>query len=244
MALSKSPYKNILAIIFIAFFGVSHAETSEKELKNNLANSKGIRDSIVAIIDLSEHYRFTNPDKGLVYAKQALHLSYKIEDTILMVKSANKLAVLEKENSENTSALKTILKSLNWALGLKKDTLIANTQLVAGHVYSNLQKEKAAIYNYKECLRFFKSINDSSGISYTYSGLGIVYYDNKKYEEALNNYLNAEIYWANNESALKADLWNNIGALYIEKQDFENARYYYNKALSFYQLFKRCEIGN
>ena len=133
---------------------------------------------------------------------------------------------------------------MNWALGLKKDTLIANTQLVAGHVYSNLQKEKAAIYNYKECLRFFKSINDSSGISYTYSGLGIVYYDNKKYEEALNNYLNAEIYWANNESALKADLWNNIGALYIEKQDFENARYYYNKALSFYQLFKRCEIGN
>ena len=83
MALSKSPYKNILAIIFIAFFGVSHAETSEKELKNNLANSKGIRDSIVAIIDLSEHYRFTNPDKGLVYAKQALHLSYKIHITLV-----------------------------------------------------------------------------------------------------------------------------------------------------------------
>lgn len=235
MALSKSLYKSILAIIFIAFSCILHAKNTEKELKNNLVNAKGIKDSIVAYIDISEHYRFTRPEKGLIYAKEALLLSQKVKDTILMVKSANKLAILEKENNDNTSALRTILKSLNWAKGLNKDTLVANTQLVAGHVYSNLQKEQAAIYNYKECLRFFKSVNDSSGISYTYSGLGIVYYDNKKYDDALNNYLNAEIYWANNEDALKADLWNNIGALYIEKNDFENARYYYNKALSFYK---------
>jgi two-component sensor histidine kinase len=217
------------------FSFVLNAESSEKELKKRLAHTKGINDSIIALIDLSEHYRFTKPDKGLTLAKEAFNLSYEIEDTVLMIKSANKLAILEKENSENTGALKTILKSLNWASKLKRDTLIANTQLVAGHVYSNLKKEKAAIHHYKKCLQFFKSINDSNGISYTYSGLGIVYYDNKKFDDALNNYLNAEIYWANNESSLKADLWNNIGALYIEKNDFENARYYYNKALSFYK---------
>ncbi|MCB9359972.1 MAG: tetratricopeptide repeat protein [Flavobacteriales bacterium] len=228
-------YKSLLAIIFIVVSIILHAETSEKKLKNNLANAKGGKDSIFVFIDLSDHYRFTRPEKGLVYAKKALLLSQKVQDTMLMVKSANKLAILEKENNDNTSALRTILKSLNWAKELGKDTLIANTQLVAGHVYSNLQKVQSAIYNYKKCLKFFKSVNDSSGISYTYSGLGIVYYDNKKYDEALNNYLNAEIYWANNETALKADLWNNIGALYIEKNDFENARYYYNKALSFYK---------
>tara|TARA_R110001592_G_scaffold99005_5_gene282228 strand:+ start:1270 stop:3096 length:1827 start_codon:yes stop_codon:yes gene_type:complete len=228
-------YKSTLTLIFIVFSYLLNAETSEKELKKNLANAKGISDSIIALIDLSEHYRFTKPDKGLILAKEALNLSYKIEDTTLMIKSANKLAIFEKETSENTSALKTILKSLNWANRLKKDTLIANTHLVAGHVYSNLKKEKAAVYYYKKCLQFFKSINDSSGVSYTYSGLGIVYYDNKKYDEALNNYLNAEIYWVNKEASLKADLWNNIGALYIEKGDFQNARYYYNKALSFYK---------
>lgn len=235
MKLNNLLHKSILALIFSSFSCILHAETSEKELKKNLINANGISDSIIAFIDLGEHYRFTQPEKGLVYARKALHLSYKIEDTILMVKSSNKLAILEKENSKNTFALKTILNSLAWVNKLKKDTLIANTQLIAGHVYSSLKKGKAAITNYKECLRFFKSINDSTGISYTYSGLGIVYYDNKKYEEALNNYLNAEIYWSNNPTSLKADLWNNIGALYIETGDFENAHYYYNKALSFYK---------
>lgn len=196
------------------------------------------KDSIRSLIEQSEKFRFTKPEQGLKLAKEALVLCYKIADTSMMVKSANKLAILEKENSINTSALGTIIKSLAWANDLKNDTLIANSQLVAGHIYSNLGNYKEATANYKSCLDFFKSINDSSGISYTYSGLGIVNYDNKKFDEALNNYLNAEIYWVDEQASLKADLWNNIGALYVEKNEFDNARYYYNKALSFYKSEK------
>ena len=208
---------------------------SETELLKKLSTSDNKADSIATLIDLSERYRFTQPDKGLKLAQKALNLSYVLSDTSLMIRSANKLAILEKENSITTSALGTIIKSLTWANNIQNDSLLANTQLVAGHVYSSLNNDELAIENYSNCLTFFKSANDSNGISYTYSGLGIVYYDNKEYDEALNNYLNAEIYWTDSESSLKADLWNNIGALYIEKQDYQNARYYYNKALRFYK---------
>jgi len=224
--------------IFLFIGGSVFAQntTTESELLEKIAHARNKNDSILAMIELSESYRFSHPDEGLKIARKALSLSYFLSDTSLMIRSANKLAILEKENSMATSALGTIIKSLTWAEESKNDSLIANAKLVAGHVYSSLNNDKLAIDNYKGCLAFYKSINDSSGISYTYSGLGIVYYDNEEYDDALNSYLNAEIYWADSESSLKADLWNNIGALYIEKQDYQNARYYYNKALRFYKV--------
>ena len=41
----------------------------------------------------------------------------------------------------------------------------------------------------------FKELNDSSGLSFAYSGLGIVYYDRGEKYLALENYLTSEQYW-------------------------------------------------
>lgn len=191
-------------------------------------------DSITKFIKLSEQYRFTNPKQGLIYAKQALKNSVLIQDTTLMIKSANRLAILQKENSAINTALGTIITALSWAKKSGNDSVIANTELVAGHIYSSLNNAEEAIDYYKSCLATFNKKADSSGISYTYSGMGIVYYDNQLYDKALTSYLNAEKYWVDSESALKADLWNNIGALYTDMKDYKTAQYYYNKALMHY----------
>ncbi len=227
---------NYSTIVLFAFFSLFTTIAKSELIKNK--EKITIIDSINSLIEISENYRFNTPEKGLKSAKRALKLSLAIQDTSLMIKSANKLAILEKENSINTTALGTIIQSLTWANKIENDSLIANSQLVAGHIYSNLNNKKQAIENYKKCLNFYKRVKDSSGISYTFSGLGIVYYDNHQYDKALNSYLSAERYWIDTESALKADLWNNIGALYVDKKEYKNANYYYNKALMHYSTKK------
>ena len=80
---------------------------SETELLKKLSTSDNKADSIATLIDLSERYRFTQPDKGLKLAQKALNLSYVLSDTSLMIRSANKLAILEKENSITTCCVVT-----------------------------------------------------------------------------------------------------------------------------------------
>lgn len=224
--------KTIFTITLLLFCVSIFSQNTELESQLIQANNK--KDSINILIDLSESYRFTHPEKGLEYALKALGISLSVFDTLLMVQSASKLAMLQKENSLKTTAKGTIIQSLTWAKAFGDKKLITNAQLITGHIYSSLNNSSLALEYYTQCLKSFKENNDSSGMSYTYSGLGIVHYDNGRYEKALNSYLNAEEFWVDEGFGLKSDLWNNIGALYVVKKDYKKAKYYYNQALITY----------
>lgn len=227
--------KTFFSTIFLLVCLLSFGKTDTNYL-NKLENAKSQKDSIRALLDISEHYRLKTPEKGLKTAKQALLLSNKAADTVLIIKSGYKLAMIQKENSLYSSALGTIINSINLATAINSDSLLADGNLVAGHIHANMGSYNKANESYKQALNYFLSKNDSSGISYTYSGLGIIFYDRGENESALKYYLNAEKYWADGESSLKADLWNNIGALYQAQRNFIKAEAYYNKALRFYEI--------
>lgn len=202
--------------------------TYAEELK--FASSKS--DSIWVLIDASEEFRFSDPEKGLETSMLAYALSIELNDTLLMILSSNKKALLQKENS---LALGSIINSLDWANRLGNNGLLADTRLVAGHVYSKLGSLDKSLNLYNKALEYFIAESDSSGISYTYSGMGIVNFDLGNSTEALDYYLLAEEYWVDVEVSLKADLWNNIGVVYMELEDYDKAKLYYNKALVTYE---------
>lgn len=222
------------SILIIFLYSLLAIGADKNSLEDNLFEAQNKSDSVKALITLSEYSRFTHPEEGLSFALEALELSLALSDTVLIVKSSNKLAILQKENSLYTNAKGTIINALSLAKKISQADLFASSQLIAGHIYSSLNEEKVAKDYYNKCLQTFLGINDSNGVSYTYSGLGIVYYDNEQYEKALDSYLNAEKFWVDDSTNLKSDLWNNIGALYVNMEDYGKAKSYYKKALFSY----------
>jgi tetratricopeptide (TPR) repeat protein len=224
-----------LYFLFI-FCGIIHNGISQENInflyKLKVATSKS--DSIKVLIYLSEEYRFSTPEKGLETSILAYELSLELKDTVLMILSSNKKAQLQNGNSLENLALGSIIKSLYWAKKIKNDNLLANTRLIAGHVYRSLKDTDKSLSNYKDALGYFLYVNDSIGISSTYSGMGKVYYDLGNNIKALDQYLLSERYWIDSLTSLKANLWNNIGAVYIELEDFDDAKKYFEKALLIY----------
>lgn len=223
-----------VSVLIIFLYSLLAIGADKNSLEDNLFEAQNKSDSVKALITLSEYSRFTHPEEGLSFALEALELSLALSDTVLIVKSSNKLAILQKENSLYTNAKGTIINALSLAKKISQADLFASSQLIAGHIYSSLNEEKVAKDYYNKCLQTFLGINDSNGVSYTYSGLGIVYYDNEQYEKALDSYLNAEKFWVDVSTNLKSDLWNNIGALYVNMEDYGKAKSYYKKALFSY----------
>jgi two-component sensor histidine kinase len=223
--------------LFFIFCGIIQNGIGQDNIKfvNQLKLASNKADSIKVLIEASEEFRFLKPEKGLETSILAHSLSLELMDTTLLILSSNKKALLQKENSLDNLALGSIINSLDWANKYKNDSLLAYTGLVAGHVYSNLGNSNKSLLHYENALSYFINVNDSIGLSYTYSGMGIVKFDLGNNLKALDYYLLSEKFWVDSESSLKADLWNNIGAVYMELENFDEAKLYYEKALITYK---------
>lgn len=227
----------ILLVCCAIIFGAKNASSQLiiNDLKKKLSLSENYKDSVGLLNALSENYRVIYSDS----AEELAFLAYKIslinKDTALIIKSGNALAMAQKDNEASNAALSTILRVYALHKQFSSKELLASSHLIRGHIYNKLTNGNRAIEFYNKSINLYKELNDSSGLSYAYSGLGIVYYDRGEKYLALENYLTSEQYWLNGDNELKADLWNNLGAVYVEFENWPYAELYYSKALSFYE---------
>lgn len=203
-------------------------------LNDQLKAASSKSDSIIILIDATQAFRFSAPEKGLETSRIAHNLSLELKDTALMILSSNKKALIQKENSLENLALGSIVNSLIWANKFDDDSLLAYTNLVAGHVYSKLGDSDKSLTNYDNALSYYLDVNDSSGICFTYSGMGGIYYQLGDSLLALDYLLLSENYWVDDKPYLKAGLWNNIGVLYFTLGELDRSKLYYEKAFSIY----------
>jgi tetratricopeptide (TPR) repeat protein len=212
----------------------SYCAQDIKTLLKKVDNSKNYKDSIESLNQLSEYYRVVAPDSAMSVSVLAYNISLRERDTFHIIHSGNQLAMVYKEVGKTKLALSTILKNSSFQTGSFSDSLLGTTNLIKGHIYSELSDSPSAIKYYAEAIEKYLLSNDSIGLSYAYSGLGIVHYDLQNLKQALDSYKKSEAYWIDS-TGLIADLWNNLGAVYVEFGDWDNAEKYYNKSLALYR---------
>ena len=164
------------------------AQSDVNLLIKKVENSKNYQDSIENLNHLSEYYRVVAPDSAMFVSVLAYNISLREKDTIKIIQSGNQLAMVYKEVGKTKLALSTILKNTTFQSGTFTDSLVGTTNLIKGHIYSELSDSPSAIKNYNLAIENFASIKDSIGLSYAYSGLGIVLYDKCNLKEALSSY--------------------------------------------------------
>lgn len=105
--------------------------------------------------------------------------------------------------------------------------LIFNYRLL-GNLYLQVYNYVEAMNSYDLCIEYSLPQNDSVMIRECYLNKGAIYFNKGLNSKALDNFLLALNY---SENLDKENEYNNIGAVFFNEQEYDEAYNYYNKAL-------------
>jgi tetratricopeptide (TPR) repeat protein len=117
------------------------------------------------------------------------------------------------------------------------ENFLAKSNRTLGLAFYYMGDYKNATVHYFEGLKYYETVNDTSGIMAISNNLGAVYDRLKDFDKALKYYFKAQDLFNKQKSTTKnpfplATLQNNIANIYQSKGDFASALEYYEKALS------------
>ncbi len=209
-----------------------------KEAKNNFKNAiiiaKHLKDHHALIqskINLGIVYTLqkkTNDALKVLYESLKLTKQYNYTDLENYIKVAlSHIYFLSKDYEKGLKLLKQIEKEQ-----IKNNdsiSLAATYQNIANH-YKRLNNLQKAYEYYLKGLHLKLKTGDDAYLSKFYSNLGILNFSmGKPLDSSLYYFLKAK------EKAIpapSADLYKLIGVIYMEKKQFDSAKYYYQKSLS------------
>lgn len=94
---------------------------------------------------------------------------------------------------------------------------------------------KALVYS-QEALKLSQELGYKRGMAKSYNNIGIVYYCQGNYTNALNNYLEAvKVYEEINDKQGLQKTYNNIGVFFFDQQNYDKAEEYYMASLKIKQ---------
>lgn len=138
----------------------------------------------------------------------------------------------QKREDDPEEAIKLALEAVEMS---KKasfvEGLIFNYRLL-GNLYLQVYNYEEAMNSYDLCIEYSLPLNDSVMIRECYLNKGTIYFNKGLNSKALDNFLQALNY---SENLDKENEYNNIGAVFFNEKEYEEAYNYYNKALDIFK---------
>ena len=145
--------------------------------------------------------------------------------SMIQALSANAYEIKEKNPEE---AIKLSLEAIEMSKKASfSEGLIFNYRLL-GNLYFQVYNYEESINSYDLCIEYSLPQNDSVMIRECYLNKGAIYFNKGLNSKALDNFLLALNY---SENLDKENEYNNIGAVFFNEQEYDEAYNYYNKAL-------------
>ncbi len=229
--------KNIILVflLLVCFFAFSKSEISKDSLircvnkANNDSNKVKLLQQVVLLIQNN------NPKEALPYAEEAVALSEILNFNV--IKSYDYLAWIYKNLSQYDKSLEVYYKAEGLATNYKspvKELNLATINTGLASVYANLKNYDLAINKIQNAIKYYRVLDDKSGIALSYLNMGNYYYYKTDYKEALSNYKKSEDYLNQlNNSVWLSICYNSIGSVLFQLKNYQSALEYYTK---FYNL--------
>jgi len=207
-------------------------------LELTLTKTESKIEKIHILLELSESYINSNPNKALEYADDAWELSQEIDSEEEILMSAIKLAEAYSNLSEYSLANKFALKARDYAQNLGDPMKIAQVKIVLANLHLTFYNLETSMGLFYESLIIFEEIGSKRGIATALNGIGIIYHEQNNFEKALESFLkcydiNKEI---GNNAVLSATI-NNIASAYSKGGQNEKSILYYKEAIEMNKEF-------
>ncbi len=230
---------SLLAILF-SLPAFSQKPTSRDSLLNVISGEK--IDTIKArkLNQLAFEFRRNDPERAVMYAKQALEIYNKsafkkgISYSYFIVGTANM-------NMNNyAEAYENLNHAVKEAEKYNEKKIIAGAYNNMGIIYIKQGKSSEALKYYLLGLEIREKENNKGDIAASYLNIGNVYYQQENFKEAIKYYIMArDLFDKKTNKFGIANANHNIGIIYGRKHMYDSALVYYKKALGL-----NLEIGD
>ncbi len=127
-------------------------------------------------------------------------------------------------------------KAIKSALILGDSTVIAQAYGDVSTVYLKKGDYKESLKYLNKVLEIRKARKDILGLAKVYSGIGLLYYNQNKYDLSMKNYLLALDYVnKTDDEKIKINIKNAMSALLLDLKDYKKALSYSNQAIAYYE---------
>lgn len=144
------------------------------------------RDSLKVreLLDEAFSTLYSNPDQANLYAKEALQLSKKMDNCLLIAESMNIVGIVYDVTAKYDSALSKYDEIIELSDVCGLEVMKAQIYNNIGLIYWNTGELDKAIDYYTRSLQIFEKHKKQRGISSSLSNIGLLYTEKKEYEQA------------------------------------------------------------
>ncbi|MFY7998049.1 MAG: ATP-binding protein [Candidatus Kapaibacteriota bacterium] len=123
-------------------------------------------------------------------------------------------------------------KALHRSIRLTDTRLQAESQRLYAFANQRMGLMSVAMRNYLSAVELFGQIQDSNGLAYCYNGLGIINFEQKKYEQALQYYNSAAAIFSRLKNIERhSAALSNIAYCFIKQKRIDSAEYYTKQSI-------------
>lgn len=211
----------------------SYAQNEISELQSKLLKSKEDSTKVNILISLSDELNNKGENnKSLMYAKQALVLSEKLQNKLEISRSYMQVGIVYLELGEYEKALENDLKALKISEQVGDKKSVAYLYHNIGNIYRDQGNTQKALNHYLTSLKKCEELGDKRGISKASFGAGIINRINGNYDKALAYYFRSmKIDESLGDTIGVAHTYTSIGIVYSITGLFDKALSYYSKSL-------------
>lgn len=181
------------------------------------------------------------PDSAVIYLENSKNLFKKLGKKREVIQVSLNLSEVFSRNSFHKKALDHLLEANKLNQKFNDQALQTDLYRQFGIVYRELNSFDLSANYFLKAIDGFKKQKDSHRVVTTGTSLSILYRKLKQFDKAilLLNELEIEHQKSGLSNYLLAMIYENLGEVYYEKNDFKKAKYYFLKA---YKQFKNLNL--
>ncbi len=201
--------RGIVTLSIVAALATSSQSQDLDSLRSVLETLTGVQ-RVDALGQLAISIWWTNPDEGMIYAKEALEISLGLRDSARISKSLRLIASTYYYLGDYSQSQSYNQQSLVIASKIEDSALMSASTSNLGLLNYDLGNFELSVEYYLRSIDLLLLTNDRYGAGITYNNIGLVYREIKKYDLAkeyfekgysasvANKNKNAQVYSLNN----------------------------------------------
>lgn len=222
---------SLLAMVFLWSARASQAQTSARDSMLVVYHSGQHTPKLLN--DLCWSFVFNNPDSALMFGRQALSLSRKLNNLGNEATAFNRMGVAFDVKHMPDSALLYYHQAVALSRGKEgeKATLAGAVNNI-GLIHWNLGDLEKAVEFYVQSAELFEKLGNKNGLAHTYNNIGLVLWEDGNLNEALS-YTNKALQLRKelNDKLGMAASYSNLGLIFEDTGPIDSAIYYTELAI-------------
>ena len=230
----KTKIRLTLLFLFVWSIGFSQYKQDVDNFRNELSNATHDTTRVLAMIQLTWIFRFTNPDSAIYYGEKAAELAEKIEFFEGQVRALGFTGLTYIGLGNFPKALELEFKALDIA---ERKHIVLEARGIAlsniGYAYSELKDYPKAMTYFRRLKNELESDNQRPSVGYAYANIniGMILLETNELDSALFYLKQAHHYFGQSKEGIDPRVYMLLGNTYFKLENYPLALDNYHKSL-------------